>query len=386
MRAEARPLRAAVDHDRRMRRRRDRDAVASTSDRKFSADRGSNTPRIWPSPCQKRMWRWWSKSRRACITLKRVSRKMSPTRSRCAGVRLRSRFNRIDQPAARHPEIAVAVCERAKRETNQKAREPQNQAEPDIRLSWQDRSQSAASPAPMDRPCFQKSCSFQETDSASPMDSLGTRAERYAALVANTNIAAAAAIGIIDSGRDISRDADANRRGRWASENSRRAGRDARAGFRFHLAVQHRQPSVRRCETQGRIWSIQRDARSIRRAVRGSKSLRQIAGNSCRASKQFMRLPVAPAVSIRSACLRRDCRARNARIFTLLHSIRASPRFRQRSIFAILKPRHHPVLGLQRVEQPMREVVRFASLFGLGHENSSGEATLTGCIHRVRAR
>lgn len=27
----------------------------------------------------------------------------------------------IDQPAARHPEIAVAVCERAKRETNQKA-------------------------------------------------------------------------------------------------------------------------------------------------------------------------------------------------------------------------------------------------------------------------
>src|SRR5271155_5322419 len=79
-------------------------------------------------------------------------------------------------------------------------------------------------------PAFSEVMLVSGTDSASPIDSLGTRAERYAALVANTNIAAAAAIGIHRLGRDISRDADANRGGRSASENSRRAGRDTRAG------------------------------------------------------------------------------------------------------------------------------------------------------------
>ena len=67
-----------------------------------------------------------------------------------------------------------------------------------------------------------------DTDNASPIDSSGVRAERYAALVANTNIAAAAAIGSHRFGRDTSRVTDANRHGLSASENSRLAGRNAR--------------------------------------------------------------------------------------------------------------------------------------------------------------
>ena len=77
-------------------------------------------------------------------------------------------------------------------------------------------------------------------DSTSPIDSFGARAERYAALVANTKIAAAAAIGIHRFGRGTSRDIEANRRGRSASENSRRAGRDIRGRRLFHFAIQHR--------------------------------------------------------------------------------------------------------------------------------------------------
>ena len=69
-------------------------------------------------------------------------------------------------------------------------------------------------------------------DRASPIDSSGTRAERYAALLANTKIAAAAAIGSHRIGRDTSRETDANRRGLSASENSRRACRGARAACR----------------------------------------------------------------------------------------------------------------------------------------------------------
>src|SRR5579863_3532675 len=44
----------------------------------------------------------------------------------------------IDQVAARHPQIVIPVSQSAERETDQKARDSDDQAEPDIRLSWQD--------------------------------------------------------------------------------------------------------------------------------------------------------------------------------------------------------------------------------------------------------
>jgi hypothetical protein len=126
------------------------------------------------------------------------------------------------------------------------------------------------------------------TDSASPKDSLGARTERYAALVANTNIAAAAAIGSHRLSRDASlREAEANRAGRSASENSRRAGCDTRDGC----------CSISPCKT-GAVSAKRRNAwshfshpfrcasRSLRRSA--VAVLRQSAGNSCRASKQFM--------------------------------------------------------------------------------------------------
>jgi len=65
----------------------------------------------------------------------------------------------FDQARSRHVQVMVPVGHRAERETNQKERDSNHQAEPDVRLSWQDRSRSAASPAPMDRLWFLRSCS-----------------------------------------------------------------------------------------------------------------------------------------------------------------------------------------------------------------------------------
>jgi len=63
----------------------------------------------------------------------------------------------LDQARSRHVQITIPVRHRTQRETNQQARDSNNQAEPDIRLSWQDRSLSEASPAPMGRWRFQAS-------------------------------------------------------------------------------------------------------------------------------------------------------------------------------------------------------------------------------------
>src|SRR5579863_1439197 len=45
-----------------------------------------------------------------------------------------------DQVAPRHSQIVIPIGQGAEREPDQKARDSDNQAEPDIRLSWQDRS------------------------------------------------------------------------------------------------------------------------------------------------------------------------------------------------------------------------------------------------------
>ena len=67
----------------------------------------------------------------------------------------------IDQVRPRHAQVAISVRQRAQSETDQDTRDSNDQADPDIRPSWQDRSLSAASPAPMDRLRFRKSCSIQ---------------------------------------------------------------------------------------------------------------------------------------------------------------------------------------------------------------------------------
>jgi hypothetical protein len=46
----------------------------------------------------------------------------------------------LDQPAPWHVQVAIPVSHRAQRETNQEARDSNQEAEPDIRPSWQDRS------------------------------------------------------------------------------------------------------------------------------------------------------------------------------------------------------------------------------------------------------
>src|SRR5208282_5031683 len=65
----------------------------------------------------------------------------------------------LDQPRPRHPQVMIPVRQRAERKTNQKTRHSHHQAEQDIRLSWQGRSLSSASRAPMDRLRFQNSYS-----------------------------------------------------------------------------------------------------------------------------------------------------------------------------------------------------------------------------------
>ncbi len=47
----------------------------------------------------------------------------------------------VDQVALRNPQVAIPVGQGAYGEPDQKARNSDNQAEPYIRLSWQDRSQ-----------------------------------------------------------------------------------------------------------------------------------------------------------------------------------------------------------------------------------------------------
>ena len=125
------------------------------------------------------------------------------------------------------------------------------------------------------------------TDSASPIESFGVRTERYAALVANTNIAAAAAIGSHRFSRDASRDAEANRDGRSARENSRRAGRDARnAG----CSISPYRTGAVSAKTRNAWSHFSHPFRCASRSARRSAVtvLRHSAGNSCRASKQFM--------------------------------------------------------------------------------------------------
>jgi hypothetical protein len=65
----------------------------------------------------------------------------------------------LDQPTPGHVQVVIPVRHRAQRETNQKARGSNQEAEPDIRPSWQDRSLSLASPVPTGRLLFRKSCS-----------------------------------------------------------------------------------------------------------------------------------------------------------------------------------------------------------------------------------
>ena len=155
---------------------------------------GVSTPRTWPSPAQNSSWRRCSKSCRACVTLNRVSRRMSPTRSRCAGVRLSYVIHPLNQPASRHPQVTIPIRQRAQCETDQKARDPHQQADQEIRFSWQGRSRSSASRAPMDRLRFRNSYSPRALIAPRQLIHSGTRDERYAALVANTKIAAAADI------------------------------------------------------------------------------------------------------------------------------------------------------------------------------------------------
>jgi len=165
------------------------------------------------------------------------------------------------------------------------------------------------------------------TDSSSLIDSFGARVERYAALVANTNIAAAAAIVSHRVGCDTSR-ADANLRGLSASENSRRSCCDTCDG----------RCSISPCST-GAVSAKTRNAwshfshsfrcasSSARRSV--VKVLRHSAENSCRASKQFMTVTccVLPRASFPPACA--VLAVRGTREFLPWpHSIRASGRFR----------------------------------------------------------
>src|SRR6202035_14634 len=64
----------------------------------------------------------------------------------------------LDHPAAGHVQVVIRVGHRAQSETNQEARDSNQQAEPDIRPSWQGRSLSLASPAPTGRLLYRKSC------------------------------------------------------------------------------------------------------------------------------------------------------------------------------------------------------------------------------------
>jgi len=67
----------------------------------------------------------------------------------------------LDQARSWNVQVMIAVGHRAEREANQKTRDSNYQAEPNVRLSWQDRSRSVASPAPMDRLSLLKSCSIR---------------------------------------------------------------------------------------------------------------------------------------------------------------------------------------------------------------------------------
>jgi len=72
---------------------------------------------------------------------------------------LKLMIHSLDQPRPRHPQVMIPVRQGAERETNQKARDSHHQAEQEIRLSWQGRSLSSASRAPMDRLRFRNSYS-----------------------------------------------------------------------------------------------------------------------------------------------------------------------------------------------------------------------------------
>ena len=193
----------------------------------------------------------------------------------------------LDQPASGHVQVVIPVRHRAQRETNQKARGSNQEAEPDIRPSWQDRSLSLASPVPTGRLLFRKSCSTRVPKTRHLRDSLGVRVERYAALVANTNIAAAAAIGSHRFGRDASRDADANRAGLSASENSRRAGRDT---CEARCSISPCRTGAVSAKTRNAWSHFSHPFRCASSSPRRSAVavLRHSAGNSCRASKQFI--------------------------------------------------------------------------------------------------
>ena len=166
-------------------------------------------------------------------------------------------------------------------------------------------------------------------DSASPRDSSGVRAERYAVLAANMKIAAAADIASHRFGcTDVSRDTDAKRRGLSASENSRRAGRDTRASG----------CSISPCST-GAVSAKTRNARShfshpFRCASSSARRsavavLRHSAENSCRAPKQFITVTCcAPSrASAPPACEAPAGRGTHE-FLPWPHSIQASGRFR----------------------------------------------------------
>ena len=73
-----------------------------------------------------------------------------------------------------------------------------------------------------------------------------------------------------------------------------------------------------------------------------------------------------PATSLRSACLRSACRARNAPIFTFrLTPSKRLGDFADAQSSLSLSTITIPVLGFERVEQAMRQIVCFAPLFGL---------------------
>ena len=248
-------------------------------------------------------------------------------------IALRRRQIELDDSFARsarlrHVQVVIPVRHRAQRETNQKARDSNQEAEPDIRPSWQDRSLSVASPAPTGRLSFRKSCSTR-VPRTRHLRTLSACASKDTPHWSRTQISPQPRpSGAIDSAatpratpmqiaRPVCQRKLATRGSRYSrapAVPSRRAGPA---------------PSARRRETHGRTSRIPSDVPAARRAAPPSAVLRHSAGNSCRASKQFITVTCCDPLraSAPPACAAPV--ARGTREFLPWpHSIPASRRFR----------------------------------------------------------
>ena len=234
----------------------------------------------------------------------------------------------IDYPAARHPQVTIPVRHRAQSKTNQEAGDSDQQAEPEIRPSWQDRSLSAASPAPMDRLSFRKSYSTRVpiTPRRGTHPALApTNTRRWSRIRKSPQPPPSGSTGWHAVPRAVPT--------RTAVACPPARIRDAPVLMLATPVVPSRRaapaPSAQTRETHGRTSRIPSDAPAVRYAARMSSVLRHSAENSCRASKQFMTL---------TYCVRRRasappvCAAPVApgtrEFLPWPHSIQASRRFR----------------------------------------------------------